>query len=58
MAKVAKDLNPGVKKMSLGQLQSARGVACLGCKGTCSGFEPHSWRDCSTWSSSPRRSSQ
>uniref|UniRef100_A0A2I3GAK8 LIM and cysteine rich domains 1 n=1 Tax=Nomascus leucogenys TaxID=61853 RepID=A0A2I3GAK8_NOMLE len=44
MAKVAKDLNPGVKKMSLGQLQSARGVACLGCKGTCSGFEPHSWR--------------
>ncbi|PNJ67998.1 LMCD1 isoform 6, partial [Pongo abelii] len=30
--------------MSLGQLQSARGVACLGCKGTCSGFEPHSWR--------------
>lgn len=31
-------------QMSLGQLQSARGVACLGCKGTCSGFEPHSWR--------------
>ncbi|ELK07844.1 LIM and cysteine-rich domains protein 1 [Pteropus alecto] len=44
MAKVAKDLNPGVQKMSLGQQQSARGVPCLRCKGTCSGFEPHSWR--------------
>ncbi|XP_021020731.1 LIM and cysteine-rich domains protein 1 isoform X1 [Mus caroli] len=44
MAKVAKDLNPGVQKMSLGQQQSARGVACLRCKGMCSGFEPHSWR--------------
>ncbi|OBS57698.1 hypothetical protein A6R68_11177, partial [Neotoma lepida] len=30
--------------MSLGQQQSARGVACLRCKGMCSGFEPHSWR--------------
>ncbi|XP_022420349.1 LIM and cysteine-rich domains protein 1 isoform X2 [Delphinapterus leucas] len=44
MAKVAMDLNPGVQKMSLGQQQSARGVPCLRCKGTCSGFEPHSWR--------------
>ncbi|XP_066899674.1 LIM and cysteine-rich domains protein 1 isoform X3 [Kogia breviceps] len=44
MAKVAKDLNPGVQKMSLGQQQSARGVPCLRCKGMCSGFEPHSWR--------------
>ncbi|XP_023557956.1 LIM and cysteine-rich domains protein 1 isoform X2 [Octodon degus] len=44
MAKVAKDLNPRVQKMSLGQQQSARSVACLRCKGTCSGFEPHSWR--------------
>ncbi|XP_040101925.1 LIM and cysteine-rich domains protein 1 [Oryx dammah] len=44
MAKVAKDLNPRVQKMSLGQQQSARGVPCLRCKGTCSGFEPHSWR--------------
>lgn len=41
---MAKDLNPGVQKMSLGQQQSARGVACLRCKGMCSGFEPHSWR--------------
>ncbi|XP_001374978.3 LIM and cysteine-rich domains protein 1 isoform X1 [Monodelphis domestica] len=38
------DLNPGVQKMSLGQQQSARGVPCLRCKGTCAGFEPHPWR--------------
>lgn len=31
-------------QMSLGQQQSARGVPCLRCKGTCSGFEPHPWR--------------
>uniref|UniRef100_A0A8C5UP15 LIM and cysteine-rich domains protein 1 n=1 Tax=Microcebus murinus TaxID=30608 RepID=A0A8C5UP15_MICMU len=30
--------------MSLGQLPPARGVACLGCQGSCPGFEPHSWR--------------
>lgn len=31
-------------QMSLSQQQAARSVACLGCKGMCSGFEPHSWR--------------
>lgn len=30
--------------MSLGQPPSARGPPCLRCQGTCSGFEPHSWR--------------
>ncbi|XP_055984964.1 LIM and cysteine-rich domains protein 1 [Sorex fumeus] len=44
MAKVAKDLNPGIQKMSLGQQPPARGAPCLRCKATCLGFEPHSWR--------------
>ncbi|XP_009632128.1 LIM and cysteine-rich domains protein 1 [Egretta garzetta] len=30
--------------MSVSQPQSGRGVPCLRCRGTCTGFEPHSWR--------------
>ncbi|XP_069722111.1 LIM and cysteine-rich domains protein 1 [Phaenicophaeus curvirostris] len=37
------ELSPGVQKMSVSQ-QSGRGVPCLRCRGTCTGFEPHSWR--------------
>lgn len=38
------ELSPGVQKMSMSQPQSGRGVPCLRCRGTCMGFEPHSWR--------------
>uniref|UniRef100_A0A8B9TP40 LIM and cysteine rich domains 1 n=1 Tax=Anas platyrhynchos TaxID=8839 RepID=A0A8B9TP40_ANAPL len=31
-------------QMSVGQQQSGRGVPCLRCRGSCTGFEPHSWR--------------
>eukprot|EP00075_Anas_platyrhynchos_P033964 XP_027323217.1 LIM and cysteine-rich domains protein 1 isoform X2 [Anas platyrhynchos] len=31
-------------RMSVGQQQSGRGVPCLRCRGSCTGFEPHSWR--------------
>ncbi|KAJ8361013.1 hypothetical protein SKAU_G00175380 [Synaphobranchus kaupii] len=40
------DLSTGMQKMSVGQqpVGRGRGVACLTCKGICSGFQPHSWR--------------
>uniref|UniRef100_A0A671KCW9 LIM and cysteine-rich domains 1 n=1 Tax=Sinocyclocheilus anshuiensis TaxID=1608454 RepID=A0A671KCW9_9TELE len=30
--------------MSLQAIASGKGAACLTCKGSCSGFQPHSWR--------------
>ncbi|OPJ72102.1 LIM and cysteine-rich domains protein 1 [Patagioenas fasciata monilis] len=38
------ELGPAVQKMSVSQPPSGRGVPCLRCRGTCAGFEPHSWR--------------
>ncbi|XP_065498486.1 LIM and cysteine-rich domains protein 1 [Caloenas nicobarica] len=38
------ELGPAVQKMSVSQPPSGRGVPCLRCRGTCTGFEPHSWR--------------
>ncbi|XP_064823552.1 LIM and cysteine-rich domains protein 1 [Oncorhynchus masou masou] len=41
------DLTSGIEKMCVGQqpvIPVARGATCLSCKGTCSGFIPHSWR--------------
>ncbi|NXJ68733.1 LMCD1 protein, partial [Rostratula benghalensis] len=35
---------PVLFQMSVSQPQSGRGVPCLRCRGTCTGFEPHSWR--------------
>ncbi|NWX43924.1 LMCD1 protein, partial [Steatornis caripensis] len=35
---------PVLFQMSVSQPQSGRGVPCLRCRGTCMGFEPHSWR--------------
>uniref|UniRef100_A0A8C9FWX0 PET domain-containing protein n=1 Tax=Pavo cristatus TaxID=9049 RepID=A0A8C9FWX0_PAVCR len=35
---------PALFQMSMSQPQSGRGVPCLHCRGTCMGFEPHSWR--------------
>ncbi|XP_021152273.2 LIM and cysteine-rich domains protein 1 isoform X2 [Columba livia] len=38
------ELGPAVQKMSVSQPPSGRAVPCLRCRGTCTGFEPHSWR--------------
>ncbi|XP_061474525.1 LIM and cysteine-rich domains protein 1 [Rhineura floridana] len=38
------DLTSGIQKVSISQQPSGRGVPCLRCRGTCVGFEPHSWR--------------
>ncbi|KFR11199.1 LIM and cysteine-rich domains protein 1, partial [Opisthocomus hoazin] len=35
---------PVLFQMSVSQPPSGRGVPCLRCRGTCAGFEPHSWR--------------
>ncbi|KFV07170.1 LIM and cysteine-rich domains protein 1, partial [Tauraco erythrolophus] len=35
---------PVLFQMSVSQPPSGRGVPCLRCRGTCTGFEPHSWR--------------
>ncbi|KAE8612087.1 hypothetical protein XENTR_v10012715 [Xenopus tropicalis] len=38
------ELSSGIQKMSVGQHPAGKGAPCKKCKGSCSGFQPHSWR--------------
>ncbi|KAM3915505.1 LIM and cysteine-rich domains protein 1 [Leptodactylus fuscus] len=38
------ELSAGTQKMAVGQQSAERGPPCVRCKGTCSGFQLHSWR--------------
>ncbi|XP_044157635.1 LIM and cysteine-rich domains protein 1 [Bufo gargarizans] len=38
------ELSAGTQKMPVGQQGAERSPPCMRCKGTCTGFQPHSWR--------------